>query len=142
VELREEIQLEYADLPHSHLHYQGHLQDHHHLAEVDLHHWEEHPQEAQQYERKRREVGHEWRKTESQWQKGEVSKYWLKHSEPGLAQQNELERGFCQVRVYSGKGSGQVRMEMDGGQGQRAGQEISPAGVGDRLDSTTKDNER
>ena len=48
----------------------------------------------------------------------------------------------CQVRVYSGKGSGQVRTEMDEGQGQRAGQEISPAGVGDRLDSTTKDNER
>jgi len=48
----------------------------------------------------------------------------------------------CQVRVYSGKGSGQVRTETDGGQGQRAGQEISPAGVGDRLDSTTKDNER
>jgi len=48
----------------------------------------------------------------------------------------------CQVRVYSGKGSGQVRTKTDGGQGQRAGQEISPAGVGDRLDSTTKDNER
>jgi len=48
----------------------------------------------------------------------------------------------CQVRVYSGKGSGQVRTETDEGQGQRAGQEISPAGVGDRLDSTTKDNER
>jgi len=49
---------------------------------------------------------------------------------------------WCQVRVYSGKGSGQVRTETDEGQGQRAGQEISPAGVGDRLDSTTKDNER
>ena len=49
---------------------------------------------------------------------------------------------LCQVRVYSGKGSGQVRTETDGGQGQKAGQEISPAGVGDRLDSTTKDNER
>ena len=48
----------------------------------------------------------------------------------------------CQVRVYSGKGSGQVWTKTDGGQGQRAGQEISPAGVGDRLDSTTKDNER
>jgi len=48
---------------------------------------------------------------------------------------------LCQVRVYSGKGSGQVRTETDGGQGQKAGQEISPAGVGDRLDSTTKDNE-
>ena len=47
----------------------------------------------------------------------------------------------CQVRVYSGKGSSQVRTETDEGQGQRAGQEISPAGVGDRLDSTTKDNE-
>jgi len=49
---------------------------------------------------------------------------------------------LCQVRVYSGRGSGQVRMETDEGRGQRAGQEISPAGVGDRLDSTTKDNER
>jgi len=48
----------------------------------------------------------------------------------------------CQVRVYSGRGSGQVRMEMDEGQGQGAGQGVSPAGVGDRLDSTTKDNER
>jgi len=63
-------------------------------VEVDLHHQEEHPQEAQQYEQKRREVGHEQRKTESQWQKGEVSEYWLKHSEPGLTQQNELEHGF------------------------------------------------
>jgi len=48
----------------------------------------------------------------------------------------------CQVQVYSGRRSGQVRMEMDEGRGQRAGQEISPAGVGDRLDSMTKDNER
>jgi len=48
----------------------------------------------------------------------------------------------CQVRVYSGRGSGQVQTKADEGQGQRAGQEVSPAGVGDRLDSTTKDNER
>ena len=89
----EEIRLEYADLPHSHLHYQCHLQDHHHLVEVDLHCQEEHPQEAQQYQQKQREVGREQRKTESQRQKGEVSEYWLKHSEPGLTQQNELERG-------------------------------------------------
>jgi len=50
--------------------------------------------------------------------------------------------GHCQVRVYSGRGSGQVRTKTDKERGQRAGQEISPAGVGDRLDSTTKDNER
>jgi len=31
---------------------------------------------------------------------------------------------------------------MDKERGQRAGQEISPAGVGDHLDSTTKDNKR
>ena len=31
---------------------------------------------------------------------------------------------------------------MDEGGGQRAGQEVSPARVGDRLDSTTKENER
>jgi len=49
---------------------------------------------------------------------------------------------ICQVRVYSGKGSGQVRTETDEGREQRAGQEVSPAGVGDRVDSTTKDNER
>jgi len=49
---------------------------------------------------------------------------------------------FCQVRVYSGRGSGQVRMKADEGQEQRAGQEVSLAEVGDRLDSTTKDNER
>jgi len=49
---------------------------------------------------------------------------------------------FCQVRVYSGRGSGQVRTKADKGREQRAGQGISPAGVGDRLDSTTKDNER
>ena len=50
--------------------------------------------------------------------------------------------GDCQVRVYSGKGSGQVRTETDEGREQRAGQEVSPARVGDRMDSTTKDNER
>ena len=35
----------------------------------------------------------------------------------------------CQVRVYSGRGSGQVRTKADKGEGQRAGQGISPAGV-------------
>ena len=53
-----------------------------------------------------------------------------------------LTTSICQVRVYSGRGSGQVRTETDEGQGQGAGQGVSPAGVGDRLDSTTKDNER
>jgi len=48
--------------------------------------------------------------------------------------------GHCQVRVYSSRGSGQVRTKADEGQGQGAGQEVSPAGVGDRLDSMTKDN--
>jgi len=47
----------------------------------------------------------------------------------------------CQVRVYSGRRSSQVRTKADEGREQRAGQEVSPAGVGDRLDSTTKDNE-
>jgi len=47
----------------------------------------------------------------------------------------------CQVRVYSGRGSSQVRMKADEGREQRAGKEVSLAGVGDRLDSTTKDNE-
>jgi len=51
-------------------------------------------------------------------------------------------RAKCQVWVYSGRGSGQVQTKTDKERGQRAGQEISPAGVGDRLDSTTKDNER
>ena len=37
----------------------------------------------------------------------------------------------CQVWVYSGRGSGQVQMKVDEGQGQGAGQEVSPAGVGD-----------
>ena len=37
--------------------------------------------------------------------------------------------GLCQVRVYSGRGSGQVRTKADKGEGQRAGQGISPAGV-------------
>ena len=37
----------------------------------------------------------------------------------------------CQVRVYSGRGSGQVWTKSDGGREQRAGQEVSPAGVGD-----------
>jgi len=32
-------------------------------------------------------------------------------------------------------------MKADEGGGQRAGQEVSPAGVGDHLDSMTKDNE-
>jgi len=48
----------------------------------------------------------------------------------------------CQVQVYSGRGSGQVQTKTDEGQGQGAGQGVSPAEVGDRLDSTTKDNER
>jgi len=48
----------------------------------------------------------------------------------------------CQVRVYSGRGSGQVWTKTDEGQGQGAGQGVSPAGVGDRLDSMTKDNQR
>jgi len=48
----------------------------------------------------------------------------------------------CQVRVYSGRGSGQVRTKADEGREQGAGQGVSPAGVGDRLDSMTKDNER
>ena len=48
----------------------------------------------------------------------------------------------CQVRVYSGRGSGQVWTKVDEGQGQGAGQEVSPARVGDCLDSTTKDNKR
>jgi len=48
----------------------------------------------------------------------------------------------CQVQVYSGRGSGQVWTKVDEGQGQGAGQEVSLARVGDRLDSTTKDNER
>jgi len=48
----------------------------------------------------------------------------------------------CQVQVYSSRGSGQVRTKADNGGEQRAGQEVSLAGVGDRLDSTTKDNER
>ena len=48
----------------------------------------------------------------------------------------------CQVWVYSGRGSSQVQIKADKGQGQGAGQEVSPAGVGDRLDSMTKDNER
>jgi len=36
---------------------------------------------------------------------------------------------ICQVRVYSGRGSSQVRTKADEGEGQRAGQGISPAGV-------------
>ena len=58
---------------------------------------------------------------------------------------NNDNRSFdytCQVRVYSGRGSGQVRTKMDKGREQRAGQEVSPARVGDRLDSMTKDNKR
>jgi len=54
----------------------------------------------------------------------------------------DTAEGICQVRVYSGRGSGQVRTKTDEGQGQGAGQGVSPAGVGDRLDSTTKDNKR
>jgi len=50
--------------------------------------------------------------------------------------------GKCQVWVYSSRGSGQVWMKLDEGREQRAGQEVSLAGVGDCSDSTTKDNER
>jgi len=48
---------------------------------------------------------------------------------------------FCQVWVYSGRRSSQVRTKADKGEGQRAGQKVSLARVGDRLNSTTKDNE-
>ena len=48
--------------------------------------------------------------------------------------------GQCQVWVYSGRGSGQVQTKVNNGGEQRAGQEVSLAGVGDYLDSTTKDN--
>jgi len=44
----------------------------------------------------------------------------------------------CQVWVYSSRGFSQVRMEMDEGRGQRAGQEVSLARVSDCLDSTTR----
>ena len=44
---------------------------------------------------------------------------------------------ICQVQVYSGRRSGQVQMKADEGQGQGAGQEVSLARVGDRLDSMT-----
>jgi len=53
---------------------------------------------------------------------------------------NAVNMAGCQVQVYSGRGSGQVWMKTDEGQGQGAGQEVSLARVGDRLDSTTKDN--
>jgi len=36
---------------------------------------------------------------------------------------------YCQVRVYSGRGSSQLWTKADEGEGQRAGQEISLAGV-------------
>jgi len=52
------------------------------------------------------------------------------------------KEAVCQVQVYSGRGSSQVQMKVDKGQGQGAGQGVSLAGVGDHLDSTTKDNER
>ena len=62
---------------------------------------------------------------------------------PGMQGTNEeVSPDTCQVQVYSGRGSSQVRKKADKGREQRAGQEISPAGVGDRMDSTTKDNER
>jgi len=42
---------------------------------------------------------------------------------------SELEVGDCQVRVYSGRGSSQVRMKTDEGRGQRFGQRLAWAGV-------------
>jgi len=53
-----------------------------------------------------------------------------------------MQEALCQVWVYSGRGAGQVQTKTDEGREQGAGQEVSPAGVGDRVDSTTKDNER
>jgi len=45
--------------------------------------------------------------------------------------------GVCQVRVYSSRGSGQVRMEMDKGEGQRLDKglvrpELGPSGFNDK----------
>jgi len=66
-----------------------------------------------------------------------------KHSilDAGL-RRGTANKPICQVRVYSGRGSGQVQTKTDRGRRQRAGQEVSPARVGDHVDSTTKDNER
>ena len=49
----------------------------------------------------------------------------------GVSRNSVLKSGprTCQVRVYSSRGSGQVRTKADEGEGQRAGQGISPAGV-------------
>jgi len=52
---------------------------------------------------------------------------WLEVGGPGLVVNKG--KGKCQVWVYSGTGSGQVRTKADEGEGQRAGQGISPAGV-------------
>jgi len=70
---------------------------------------------------------------------GSRHSYDLYFEENSLEETTEVEA--CQVRVYSGRGSGQVQTKTDKGQGQGAGQGVSPAGVGDCLDSTTKDNE-
>ena len=45
---------------------------------------------------------------------------------------------FCQVQVYSGKGSGQVRTKTDGGQRSEVWAEVSPGWSCNRLDSTTR----
>jgi len=41
----------------------------------------------------------------------------------------EYKQYLCQVRVYSGRGSSQVRMKTDKGRGQRFGQRLAQAGV-------------
>jgi len=56
-----------------------------------------------------------------------------------------LRGGYCQDHVQLWtiiQLLCQVRTETDEGREQRAGQEVSPAGVGDCMDSTTKDNKR
>jgi len=44
----------------------------------------------------------------------------------------------CQVRVYSGRGSGQVQMKMDENRRSEVWAEVSPGRSCDQLDSTTR----
>jgi len=48
-----------------------------------------------------------------------------------------MEKGSCQVRVHSGRGSGQVQAETDEGEGQRLHKglvqlELGPIGFNDK----------
>jgi len=65
------------------------------------------------------------------WENGIESMKEIEWAKPSGVAGNDFvgKEGMCQVRVYSGRGSGQVRTKTDEGRGQRFGQRLARARV-------------